>query len=87
MAIPLDQWFCPLLATKYKRFSSHCTYSYKPDLQIYLSVWGRNKKVRDHFNELTLELQEKSGDKRLINLIFRAYENGIAFRYQLPQTT
>src|ERR1700677_5420265 len=44
--------------------------------------FGKRRHVRDHFNELRLELREKSG--RVFEVIFRAYDDGVAFRYVLP---
>ncbi len=47
-------------------------------------VWGKRKNVVDRYNELIIELQEKRKLKRRINLIFRAYNDGLAFRYEIP---
>ena len=47
--------------------------------------WGRNKKVKNNYNEITLSLIEKIEPKRKIDLIFRAYDDGIAFRYLIPK--
>jgi alpha-glucosidase len=48
-------------------------------------VWGKSKQVRNHCNELTLEFSEKGERNRKLNLIFRAYNDGIAFRYYIPE--
>ncbi len=48
-------------------------------------VWGKSKQVRNHCNELTLEFYEKGERNRKFNLIFRAYNDGIAFRYHFPE--
>ena len=45
------------------------------------NIWGRNKKVTNNYNELVLSLDEKREPHRKIDLIFRAYNDGIAFRY------
>jgi alpha-glucosidase len=47
-------------------------------------VWGKRKSVRNHYNQLVVELQEKVKPNRLINLYFRAYNDGVAVRYELP---
>jgi alpha-glucosidase len=39
--------------------------------------------VTDRYNELELSLVEKSGSMRRMKIWFRAYDDGIAFRYQL----
>ena len=43
-------------------------------------VYGPVNKVRNHYNELTLEVQ--GGIK--FNIIFRAYDDGVAIRYSFP---
>lgn len=49
-------------------------------------AWGRRKHVRDHFNEVTLTLQEQQAPRRSVDLVFRAYDDGVAFRYVLPES-
>lgn len=47
-----------------------------------------NRTVRDHYNELTVHLQEAAQGTsagRHLDVVFRAYNEGIAFRYVLPQ--
>lgn len=48
-------------------------------------VWGKSKSVRNHCNEMFVSLQEKEGQMRKLNIIFRAYDDGVAFRYQIPE--
>jgi len=48
-------------------------------------VWGEKQFIRDNFNGLTLDLREKVGSKRMISIEFRAYDDGIAFRYLYPK--
>jgi alpha-glucosidase len=45
-------------------------------------VWGADATVRDNYHEITVGLSQ--GDGRLLNLIARAYDDGVAFRYQVP---
>ena len=48
------------------------------------TVWGQREKVRDHYNELTLHLkQSKTG--LLLDVVARAYDDGVAFRYVFPK--
>ena len=50
------------------------------------TVWGQREKVRNFYNEITLHLkQKKSGI--LIDVIARAYDDGVAFRYAFPKQT
>jgi alpha-glucosidase len=48
-------------------------------------VVGEREIVRDHYSLLTVELQEKAQPKRKLNIEFRAYDEGVAFRYVLPR--
>jgi len=49
------------------------------------TVWGTSNKVRNHYNQLTVKLKEKESPHRRMNLIFRAYNSGVGFRYELPK--
>lgn len=46
-------------------------------------VKNKHSTIADHYNELELSLVEKSGQMRKMNVYFRAYDDGVAFRYQL----
>jgi len=48
-------------------------------------LWGNRSTVRDHYRQLTLRLQESAGAKRLLNLNVRAYDEGVALRYEFPR--
>ncbi len=52
--------------------------------QTWEQVWGEAAKIRNHYNQLIVRLQEKSGLQRSLNIVFRVYDDGIGFRYQLP---
>lgn len=47
-------------------------------------VWGENSHIRNHYNELFVEL-EKPSNGRFMNLRFRVYDDGVGFRYEFPQ--
>jgi len=48
--------------------------------------WGEQRDVQNHYNELTIYLEEESKLSRKVNIQFKAYDDGIAFRYEfLPQ--
>jgi len=47
--------------------------------------WGEQRMVTNHYNELTVSLREKEAPNRPLNLIFRAYDDGVGFRYELPK--
>ncbi len=46
--------------------------------------WGEQRSVSNHYNQLILELREDGMAGRPLTLIFRAYDDGIAFRYHFP---
>ncbi len=52
--------------------------------ETYDLVVGKAKTARDHFREVRLPLEERTGPQRRIDLVFRAYDDGVAFRYELP---
>ena len=43
------------------------------------------RNVPDHYNQLRISLREKHAPGRQVDVIFRAYNEGVAFRYFLPQ--
>lgn len=47
-------------------------------------IWGKRVIVPDQFNELTLDIAEQSEASGEMQLIFRTYNDGIAFRYSIP---
>lgn len=52
------------------------------------STWenhfGQRRRQRDHYREMVLELTENVSDARF-SLIVRAYDDGLAFRYEVPR--
>ncbi|SEA78507.1 Glycosyl-hydrolase 97 C-terminal, oligomerisation [Thalassobacillus cyri] len=48
-------------------------------------VWGEKSKIKNHYKQLTIYLQEKDEPKRKMNIVFRIYDDGVGFRYVLPQ--
>ncbi|KDN56632.1 glycoside hydrolase family 97 protein [Flavobacterium seoulense] len=48
-------------------------------------VWGEKKQIRNHYNQMVVQLQQISGNKRKLEIQFRAYDDGIAFRYVYPK--
>lgn len=47
-------------------------------------VAGKAKTVRDHYNQLSVDLKEPDGKRRALRVIVRAYDDGVALRYVLP---
>jgi alpha-glucosidase len=47
-------------------------------------LFGKHAVIRNHCNELTLVVREKKFPGRLLELTYRAYDDGVAFRYSIP---
>ena len=47
--------------------------------------WGERRFVRDHFNELLLFFVTSAEPARQLNLQVRAYDDGVGFRYIVPE--
>jgi alpha-glucosidase len=46
--------------------------------------WGKRRHVRDRHNELRLTMRESSERRRVFELVFRAFDDGVGFQYVLP---
>ena len=65
---------------------------------IWAPLYGENARIRDHYNQLVLHYEKGSNgqgtvadgyDKRkyyAMDIVVRAYDEGIAFRYHFPET-
>ena len=47
-------------------------------------VWGEEKNIRNHYNELVVTLDQTDTDRKII-LRFRLFDDGLGFRYEFPQ--
>jgi alpha-glucosidase len=52
---------------------------------IWHPVYGERNKIRDHYNQLIVDLKESAEPNRQLRLTFRAYDEGMAFCYTLPR--
>jgi alpha-glucosidase len=48
-------------------------------------VAGKSRAVRNRATELRLGLEESTPPRRRLDVVFRAYDDGVAFRYVLPE--
>lgn len=48
-------------------------------------VWGEKQFIRNNYNQLAVTLQETAGNKRKLEIQFRAFDDGVAFRYLFPE--
>ncbi|HZK92888.1 MAG TPA: glycoside hydrolase family 97 protein [Prolixibacteraceae bacterium] len=53
--------------------------------ETYDLVVGKTKHVRNYYKEITIPLEEKAQPFRKLNLVVRAYNDGVAFRYEFPK--
>lgn len=47
-------------------------------------VWGETATIRNHYNELEVDLNQPSNDRNII-IRFRVYNDGMGLRYEFPQ--
>ena len=47
--------------------------------------WGEQRFIRNRYRELHLVLRESENLRRRLEVIFRAYDDGVAFRYVFPE--
>jgi alpha-glucosidase len=52
---------------------------------VWRPVWGEYDKIREHYNELTIDLRERSAARRSLRIVFRVFDDGVGFRYVLPR--
>ena len=52
--------------------------------ETWTPVWGENREIRNHYNELLVCLAQTAED-RYMNIRFRVYDDGFGLRYEFPQ--
>ncbi len=55
--------------------------------EFYKIPVGKASSAHDHHNELIVSLVESAPAGRRLDLAFRAFDDGVAFRYQVPEQT
>lgn len=53
--------------------------------ETWTQPWGEEKNVRNNYNEMRLLLSEESDDKHEYSVVFRIFDDGIGFRYEIPE--
>lgn len=53
--------------------------------ETWTQVWGEKKDIRNHYNELRIDLVEKRAPSRKLTVVFHVYDDGIGFRYEIPE--
>jgi len=47
-------------------------------------LWGEQHFIRDHYEEAAFYITESAGAHRIFTIRFRVYDEGVAFRYEIP---
>jgi len=50
--------------------------------EMYTYSFGKSSEIRNHYNEAVIALEDR--EHRRLDLIVRAYDDGVAFRYRFP---
>lgn len=72
-AEPLNRNF-KVVSSKYDRFD-----------ETWTQPWGEVKEIRNHYNELRVDLEEMTEARRRMTVVFRVFNDGLGFRYELPK--
>ena len=54
--------------------------------ETWTQLWGEDETVVNRYNELTVSFKERTGQKRMMTVVFRVFDDGVGFRYILPGT-
>lgn len=52
--------------------------------ETWKAYWGEQHTIRNNYNETAIYLEEVEKPNRLLTLRFRAFDEGVAFRYEVP---
>ncbi|MBO9565764.1 MAG: glycoside hydrolase family 97 protein [Niastella sp.] len=52
--------------------------------QTWQPVWGEVNTIREQYEELTINLRQRKAPGRLLNIVFRVFDDGVGFRYEFP---
>jgi alpha-glucosidase len=55
--------------------------------EVYKLNPGKTSSARDHCREMRVTVEEDHEPKRRLDIVFRAYDDGVAFRYVIPEQT
>ena len=53
--------------------------------ETWTQPWGEEQKVRNHYNELAVTLLQTNDQAHQLRIIFRVFNDAIAFRYEWPK--
>ncbi|MDP9204083.1 MAG: glycoside hydrolase family 97 protein [Gemmatimonadota bacterium] len=52
--------------------------------ETWTQPWGEVARVRENYNELKVSVVERTAPGRKFDLVFRAFNDGVGFRYEVP---
>ncbi len=52
--------------------------------QTWEQPWGEQREIRNNYTELQIRMQEKESPNRKIDVVFKVYNDGLGFRYEMP---
>ncbi len=52
--------------------------------EIWETVWGEQRFIRNNYNELKVEVKENGEKGRTCFIIFRVFDDGVGFRFEFP---
>lgn len=53
--------------------------------ETWTQPWGEKKDIQNNYNELRVNLVEKSQLARKMTVVFRVFDDGVGFRYEIPE--
>ncbi len=53
--------------------------------QTWEQPWGEQREIRNNYTELQIKMQEKNSPNRQINVVLKIYNDGLGFRYEMPE--
>jgi hypothetical protein len=48
-------------------------------------VWGEVKRIRNRYRQMAILLKQPAANDRTLRLVFRLFDDGLAFRYEFPE--
>lgn len=57
---------------------------YREVNETHKPLWGKSEKILDRYNEVKVEMKHRGRHGLRFNIYFRVYNDGLAFRYEIP---
>ncbi len=53
--------------------------------EMWTPIWGEYAQVRDHYNEISVDMEQNREHGVKMTIRFRLFDDGLGFRYELPE--